>query len=96
MANARGRYSCGSTETLLNEDQAIIFRSGNIAALLEPVRRQFGRLHIESGDLAGQGANSPLFALSYLALKDVGAKDWYSGLGLSLGHQSKTIPYARQ
>jgi len=33
VANARGRYSRGSTETLLNEDLAIVFRSGDIAAI---------------------------------------------------------------
>lgn len=89
VANARGRYSRGSTETLLNEDLAIIFRKDDIGALMEPVKRQFGRLHIEPGDLAGRGVNSPLFSLSYLALKASGAKDWYSGLGLSLTHQGK-------
>lgn len=89
IANARGRYSRGSTETLLNEDLAIIFRTGDIGALLEPVKRQFGRLHIEANDLASRGANSPLFSLSYLALKDNGAKDWFSGLGLSLTHQGR-------
>jgi len=89
VANARGRYSRGSTETLLNEDLAILFRSGDIAALMDPVKRQFGRLHVEPGDLAGRGVNSPLFSLAYLALKAGGAKDWYSGLGLSLTHQGK-------
>lgn len=89
VANARGRYSRGSTETLLNEDLAIIFRSGDIAALMEPVKRQFGRLHVETGDLVGRGVSSPLFSLAYLALKAAGAKDWYSGLGLSLTHQGK-------
>ncbi len=89
VANARGRYSRGSTETLLNEDLAIIFRSGDIAALIEPVKRQFGRLHVEPSDLQGRGVNSPLFSLAYLALKAAGAKDWYSGLGLSLTHQGK-------
>ena len=89
VANARGRYSRGSTETLLNEDLAIIFRSGNVAALMEPVKRQFGRLHVEPGDLAGRSVGSPLFSLAYLALKAQGAKDWYSGLGLSLTHQGK-------
>lgn len=89
VANARGRYSRGSTETLLNEDLAIVFRSGDIAALMEPVKRQFGRLHVETGDLAGRGVSSPLFSLAYLALKAAGAKDWYSGLGLSLTHQGK-------
>jgi hypothetical protein len=89
VANARGRYSRGSTESLLNEDLAIIFRSGSVAGLMEPVRRQFGRLHVEPGDLAGRGVGSPLFSLAYLALKAQGAKDWYSGLGLSLTHQGK-------
>lgn len=89
VANMRGRYSRGSTETLLNEDLAILFKSGDIAALIEPVKRQFGRLHVEPGDLAGRGANSPLFSLAYLALKASDAKDWYSGLGLSLTHQGK-------
>ncbi len=89
VANARGRYSRGSTETLLNEDLAILFRTGDVAALIEPVKRQFGRLHVEPGDLAGRGVNSPLFSLAYLALKAGGAKDWYSGLGLSLTHQGK-------
>jgi hypothetical protein len=89
VANARGRYSRGATESLLNEDLNIIFRSGEIAALIEPVKRQFGRLTIEEGDLASRGASSPLFSLCYLALKDAGAKDWFSGLGLSLTHQGR-------
>jgi hypothetical protein len=89
VANARGRYSRGSTESLLNEDLAILFKTGDIAALMEPVKRQFGRLVIEPNDLAGRGVNSPLFSLAYLALKAGGAKDWYSGLGLSLTHQGK-------
>jgi hypothetical protein len=89
VANARGRYSRGSTETLLNEDLAILFRGGGIPSLMDPVKRQFGRLHLEPGDLAGRGVNSPLFSLAYLALKAGGAKDWYSGLGLSLTHQGK-------
>jgi hypothetical protein len=89
VANARGRYSRGSTETLLNEDLAIIFRGSGVAGLIDPVKLQFGRLHVEPGDLAGRGVNSPLFSLAYLALKSGGAKDWYSGLGLSLTHQGK-------
>ncbi len=89
VANACGHFSRGSTETLLNEDLAIVFRSGEIAALLEPLKRQFGRLYIEPSDLANRGANSPFFSLAYLALKAGGAKDWFSGLGLSLTHQGR-------
>jgi hypothetical protein len=89
VANARGRYSRGSTESLLNEDLNILFKQGDITRLIEPVKQQFGRLHIEPSDLAGRGANSPLFSLAYMALKDAGAKDWFSGLGLSLTHQGR-------
>ena len=89
VANSRGHFSRGSTETLLNEDLAIIFRTGDIAALMGPVKRQFGRLNVEPSDLANRGANSPLFSLAYLALKAGGAKDWFSGLGLSLTHQGR-------
>lgn len=89
VANARGHFSRGSSETLLNEDLNIIFRTGDVAALLEPLKRQFGRLHIEASDLVNRGAGSPLFSLAYLALKAGGAKDWFSGLGLSLTHQGK-------
>jgi len=89
VANARGRYSRGSSESLLNEDLAIVSRSGEIQSLMEPLQRQFGRLHIESSDLASRGVNSPLFSLAYLALKNAGAQDWHSGLGLSLTHQGK-------
>ncbi len=89
VANARGRYSRGSSESILNEDLAIIFRTGNIGALMEPLKRQFGRLTIEAGDLASRGVGSPLFSLAYLTLKDAGARDWFNGLGLSLTHQGR-------
>lgn len=90
VANARGRYSRGSTESLLNEDLAVIFRrQGDPAELIAILERQFGRLHIEPLDLKGRGAGSPLFSLAYLALKDAGAKDWHSGLGVSLTHQGR-------
>jgi hypothetical protein len=53
------------------------------------MKQQFGRLHVEPQDFVGRGARSSLFSTSYLALKSRGAKDWRSGLGLSLTHQGK-------
>lgn len=89
VANARGRYSRGSSETLLNEDLALLFRGEPVVRLTENLQQQLGRLHIEPTDLAGRGNRSALFSLAYLALKAAGAKDWYSGLGLSLAHQGR-------
>ena len=89
VANSRGRYSRGSSETLLDADLAILFRGGTPKDLLDPMKSQFGRLHILDSDLVGRGANSPLFSPTFLALKAMGAKDWHSGLGISLTHQGR-------
>ena len=88
-ANARGRYSWGSSETLLNEDLAILFRSGDPSQLVDRLKRQFGRLHLESGDFEGRRRGSSLFSMTFLALKDAGATDWSSGLEISLSHQGR-------
>lgn len=89
VANARGRYSRGSTETYLNEDLALLFRSGLPSQLIDALKKQVTKLNIEKNDLSGRGHRSVLFSLAYLALKTYGAQDWYSGLGLSLTHQGR-------
>jgi len=68
---------------------ATIKRGGGPRELIETLRQQFGRLTIEPVDLAGRGAGSPLFSLVFLAMKQNGAKDWSTGLGLSLTHQGR-------
>lgn len=88
-ANSRGRYSRGSTESLLDADLSSLHKKGSLQELLEILKQQFGRLHVEEVDLVGRGANSPLFSLVFLALKTKGAKDWHSGIGLSLTHTGR-------
>jgi len=56
----------------------VIFRGADVGQLLEILKRQFGRF-MSSGRSRRPWAGSPLFALSYLALKDAGASDWFSG-----------------
>lgn len=87
VANARGRYGRGSSESLLNEDLAMIYRGAGIEGLMAPLLSQFGRLQIEQSDIAGKNKASPLFSLAYLVLKDLGATDWMTGIGLSLVHR---------
>ena len=89
IANARGHYSRGSTETLLDADLAIIGRDEHPTDLLDAVKQQFGRLTIEPSDFVGKGQRNPLLATSYLALKVRGAKDWRTRLALSLTHQGR-------
>ncbi|HEV2295269.1 MAG TPA: DUF262 domain-containing protein [Tepidisphaeraceae bacterium] len=89
VANARGRYSRGSTETLLDFDLSTINRGGSVGDLLSTVKQQFGRLDFGPEDFVGRGARSPLFSLVFLALQSAGAKDWQSGLGISLTHSGR-------
>jgi hypothetical protein len=89
VANAKGRYSRGSSETLLDEDLATIRRTGSAKSLIETLRQQFGRLDFDVSDIAGKNARSPIFSLVFLALRAAGAKDWLSGLEISLTHQGR-------
>jgi hypothetical protein len=89
VANARGHYSRGSSETVLDADLAMIGRGGTPADLIEALKQQFGRLTIEASDFVGRGQRSPLLATAYLALKACGAKDWKTRLALSLTHQGR-------
>lgn len=88
--NAKGHYSRGSSETILDADLNIIYRHGDVRRLLDPLKAQFGRLDISSADLEGRNWRSPLFSTSFIALKAHGAKDWRSGLEISLTHQGRS------
>ncbi len=88
IANARGHYS-GSSETTLDADLSLLFKGSSPQSLIGRLESQFGRLHLEPTDFVGRGMRSALFSLAYLALKHEGAKDWYTGLGLSLTHQGR-------
>jgi len=85
-ANAKSHYST-SSESTLDSDLAVLFRGGSFSDLVVPIKQTYGRLHVEPGELKGRGIRSPLFGMMYLALKFGGAKDWKTGLGLSLAHQ---------
>lgn len=83
VANARGRYSRGSTETLLDQDLNVIKRGGDIDDLIHLLYQQFGRLHFEVSELRGRTSQSPLFRSLFIACKQRQAKDWNSGIEIS-------------
>lgn len=89
IANAKGRYSRGSSETLLDEDLDVINKGSGPAELIALLEQQFGRLSFEASDFKKRGAGTSLFSMVFIALKENGALDWYTGLGLSLSHQGQ-------
>jgi hypothetical protein len=86
LANAKGRYSRGSSETLLDQDLATLRDGYGVNELLERLRLQFGRLDISPEDLEGRNQRSALFKTMFMAFRAAGAKDWHSSLAISLDH----------
>ncbi len=89
ITNAKGRYSRGSSETILDQDLALIRDSAGIPALLDRLRAQVGRLDIVPDELEGRNQRSALFKTMFLAFRDAGACDWHSKLGIALDHSGQ-------
>ncbi len=85
-ANAKGRYSRGSSETILDQDLATIRQGGTVQDLIDRLRQQVGRLDITPDELEGRNQRSALFKTMFLAFRAAGAKDWRSNLAIALDH----------
>ena len=86
MANAKGRFSRGSSETILDQDLASIRQGGAVSELIDRLRLQFGRLDITAEELEGRNQRSALFKTMFLAFRAAGTKDWRSHLAIALDH----------
>jgi hypothetical protein len=86
LANAKGRYSRGSSETLLDQDLSILKQGGGVTELIDRLRQQVGLLEVVPEELEGRNQRSALFKTMFLAFRDAGAKDWRSNLLISLDH----------
>lgn len=91
LAHSFGHYSKGSSESILDADiSALMKKQGTADELISILQRQFGRLKFDEIDLKGKGKRSPLFSMSYLAVKQNGGKDWHTGVGLSQNNIGKS------
>ena len=86
LANAKGRYSRGSSETLLDQDLTSLKNGGTTQDLIDRLRQQMGRLDIAPEELVGRNQRSALFKTMFLAFRAAGAKDWRSQLAIALDH----------
>jgi hypothetical protein len=84
-ANAKGRFSRGSSETILDQDLATL-REGGVKELIDRLRLQVGRLDITPEELEGRNQRSALFKTMFLAFRAGGAKDWRSNLTIAFDH----------
>lgn len=85
-ANAKGRFSRGSSETILDQDLSTLRKGGSVQDLIDRLRLQVGRLDITADELEGRNQRSSLFKTMFLAFRSAGAKDWHSNLAIALDH----------
>lgn len=88
-ANAKGRYSRGSSETLLDQDLASLRDGGNASTLIQRLTQQFGRLEFAPEDLIGRNSRSGVFKTMFLAFRAADARDWKTNLKLGINHTGK-------
>jgi len=86
VANAKGRYSRGSSESLLDQDLSTIRDGGDVEDLFARLRNQVGTLEINPDELIGRNRRSAIFKTMFLAFRAMGAKDWSSNLTISIDH----------
>ncbi|MBA8889817.1 hypothetical protein FHW12_004064 [Dokdonella fugitiva] len=86
VSNLKGRFSRGSSETLLDQDLASLRQKGGVSEMIERLRLQVGRLDVTPEELEGRNQRSAIFKTMFLAFNDAGAKDWRSNLRISLDH----------
>lgn len=87
LANAKGRYSRGSSETILDQDLAILRKGNGTNELTERLRQQVGNLQVTPEELEGRNQRSALFKTMFLAFRAAGAKDWRSHLAIAINHK---------
>jgi hypothetical protein len=86
VANAKGRYSRGSSETLLDQDLAVIRSDGGGQELLARLKQQVGRLDFNVEESVGRTSRSGAFKTMFLAFRKDDARDWSTNLAISPKH----------
>jgi len=86
IANTKSYYS-SSAESKLDAD-LLALRSGSGAdGLLSRLETQLGRLDVTEAEIIGKTISSGYFKAMFIALREDGAKDWYSKLEISVKHR---------
>lgn len=85
-----GRYSRGSSENFLDEDLSPFKKNENpLEKMIDNILALSGRLDVKESDLEGKNTKSPFFVMTYVLAKLNNAKDWGTGVALSLHNMGK-------
>jgi hypothetical protein len=83
VAHMKGRYSKGSSESILDSDINILKNGGSLKDLLEHLKLQVRDYYVTDSELKYKNRRSPYFTLLFLIAKQKGIKDWFTGIGIT-------------
>jgi hypothetical protein len=83
VAHMKGRYSKGSSESILDSDINILKNRGSLNDLLDHLKLQVRDFYVTDSELKYKNRRSPYFTLLFLIAKQKGIKDWFTGIGIT-------------
>lgn len=83
VAHMNGRYSKGSSESILDSDLNILKNAGTLSDLIDHLKLQVKSFQVTESDLKFKNRRSPYFSLLFIISKQKGVKDWFTGLAIS-------------
>lgn len=86
LAHMRGHYGMGSSESILDADLSILFKSKSLEKLITQLYQHVKKFEVGPEDVEKKGIRSPFFSMLYFVLRKNDAKDWWTGLSLSDRH----------
>lgn len=90
LANAKGRYTRASSESMLDQDLAAIRSDPATEQLISRLRQLVGRLSFSAEDLIGRSPRGGEFKTIFAMMRRAGARDWATQLAISPKHQGKS------
>lgn len=90
LAHMRGHYGMGSSESILDADLSILFKSNSLEKLVIQLYQHVKKFEVDSADVEKKGIRSPFFSMLYFVLRMNDAKDWWTGLKLSDRHNGNS------
>lgn len=85
IANAKGRYSRGSSESILDQDLLTV-RKNELIGLLDNLHGQFGRLAFDTKDFENKSTNSGIFKTLFTLMRYNKTCDWNTKQILSMNN----------
>lgn len=82
-AHMKGRYSHGSSESILDSDLSVLNKTGSIDELLTSLKLQIKDFLVTVDDIKWKTRRSPYFSMLFFISKQKKVKDWFNGIAIS-------------